>query len=512
MDNRSPSPLLLEKAALWLLAKCREFLVPLASTFAFGLYAFLFAFTNKLVNHDDASALFTKGASTAIGRWGLEIANKILPDYSLPWFYGILTLILMAAAICLILHIFSVRSKLVQALFAGAIIVFPSMTGVFSYMFMSSTYAICYLFSVIAVYLVNKDSRKGFLPAVIFQILSLSLYQAHISVAAGLLVLILIQRLLQEEDIRPIIQKGFLFVAFLIASLGTYYALTLLIQHFCGITMDGYASGSMSFSLANIPSDIVESYQTFFRYITQSYLSLIPTPASRALHYLLFLSIGIALFLRCRIQKNWHPGRILLLAAMLVILPLAMNCMHLFATNDSIHTLVAFGFSSIYVLAAVLCDGIPADTLLRRGMLNAATLALTGIILVNSFVANQSFLNLHLWYENSYAFYTSLIADIKMMPEFTEDTKLAVIGYYDAPDYFGEKFAIGNTLAGIYGFRPDVYSADRFMEYYIGFPIEFASYSEKAAIQATSQYADMAKYPYYGCMQIIDDILVVKLS
>ena len=40
----------------------------------------------------------------------------------------------------------------------------------------------------------------------------------------------------------------------------------------------------------------------------------------------------------------------------------------------------------------------------------------------------------------------------------------------------------------------------------------FATDEEVAEIMASPAYAEMAVYPYYGCMQMIDDILVVKLS
>ncbi len=514
MKNPASPPLLLEKAAAWLSAKRQEFTAPALAVFLFGLFAYCFAFTNKLVNHDDASALFTKGASTAIGRWGLELVDKILPNYSMPWFYGVITLVLMTIAICLIVHIFQIRSKVIQVLLAGAIIVFPSMTGLFSYMFMSSTYALCYLFSVLAVYLVNWDAKKGFLPAVLLQILSLSLYQAHISVAAGLLVLILIRRLLYEDDVKPIVQKGFLFVTFLIVSLGAYYLLTLLIQRWCGIHMDGYASGSLSFSLAQLPADIAEAYKTFFGYLTRGDLSLIPTPASRLLHGAVLAAAAVLLGIRCVSRKIRQPGRLLLLGAMLVILPLAMNCMHLFATVDAIHTLVAFGVSSLYVLVAILCESCISlrGQLLSRAALNAATLAMTAILFINTYIANQSFLHLHLWYENTHAFYTALVADMKQTEGFTADTKLAVMGAYQAPKHYDEKFAIGKTLAGIYGMRPEVYSADRFLEYYIGISVPFASLEEKQAIRNSEAFQEMNVYPYYGCIQMIDGILVVRLS
>lgn len=516
MDNSSSrQPLLLEKGAGWLFGKCKAYAAPILSVFFFGFLAHMFAFTNKIVNHDDVSALFTKGGSVVMGRWGLEIAEKFLPNYSMPWIYGVLSLALMAAAVCLILDLFQIRNPLLQVLTAGAIIVFPSMTGVFPYMFMSSTYTGCYFFSVLAVWLICRYPKLGLVPAIGCQIFSLSLYQAHISVAAGLLVLVLVQQLLKEDAVLSVIRRGIFFVVFLILSLGSYYLATQLILKWYGIGFNGYTSGSLSFSFANIPQDIVDAYQTFFRYFFQSYLGLIPTAASRLFHGLLLLAIGVLLAVWVLSQKKLHPGRLAMLAAMLLILPLAMNCMHIFATVESIHTLVAFGVSTVYVVAAVVCEAVfPLEDRkrIRQITLNLVTVVLLVVIAVNVFVANQCYLNLHLRYENAYAFYTSLIGQVRSLPEFTEERQLAVVGYYHQSAFYEEKFSVTSNITGTYGFLPDSYSAHEFMEYYIGFPMNFASSEEIAAIQATDAFRQMPCYPYYGSIAVIDDTIIVKLS
>ena len=140
------------------------------------------------------------------------------------------------------------------------------------------------------------------------------------------------------------------------------------------------------------------------------------------------------------------------------------------------------------------------------------SLVMALIIAGNIYLANEAYLLLHLRYENAYSFYTSLVADIKLTPGFDENTRLAVIGTYREPDYYLEQFPFSDHVTGTDGFLPDIYSKDRFLEYYIGFPIPMVSDEEIAAITATAEFEEMALYPYYGSMKLIDDILVVKLS
>jgi hypothetical protein len=89
---------------------------------------------------------------------------------------------------------------------------------------------------------------------------------------------------------------------------------------------------------------------------------------------------------------------------------------------------------------------------------------------------------------------------------------LAVIGEYRQPDYYSQQFEELHAITGVYGFVPDSYSKNYFMEYYMGFPMPFASDEEIQQITTTSEYKSMSVYPYYGSLQKIGDILVVKLS
>ena len=134
------------------------------------------------------------------------------------------------------------------------------------------------------------------------------------------------------------------------------------------------------------------------------------------------------------------------------------------------------------------------------------------VIVINTYVANQAYLHLHLRYENAYAFYSSLAADIKMQPEFDEDTRLAVVGNYQQPEFYSEQFEHIHKITGVYGFVPDNYSNESFLTYYVGFPVPFAAPEEVEAIRESEEYADMPVYPYYGSMRFFGDVLVVKLS
>ena len=128
MDTQTCHSLLLERIALRFGAGMRKYRVPAIAGMVFGMLAYLFFFTNKLVNHDEVQCLFDKGATFSSGRWGLRILEFIFPNYSMPWLYGIITIVLITLSVCLMVSIFSIRTPLLQVLLAGTVIVFlPSL-------------------------------------------------------------------------------------------------------------------------------------------------------------------------------------------------------------------------------------------------------------------------------------------------------------------------------------------------------------------------------------------------
>lgn len=515
MDLNRPRPLLLQQCGAFVSRRWKEYRLPFLAAILFGLLAYAFAFTNKLLNHDEAFSLFMKGATVDSGRWGLGLLDSIFPNISMPWIYGMMSIGFIAIAICLILRIFSIQSRLLQVLLAGCVMVFPSLIGLFGYMFTSCSFALAFLLAVLAVWFLHWDPKKGLIPGFGCMVFSLSIYQSYVSLAAGLLVLILIQRLLKGERVPSVILSGVFYVGFLAVSLGAYFAATQVFLKLLHVEMNSYASGNVSFSPLSIPANILLAYQSFFRYFTEGFRGLLPTSLSRLSHILFLAATALLLILWGLGQQKKEIGRYVLLAALLALLPLAINCMYLFTIPESIHTLVLYGFVSVYILAVIvgdICLLSGKDALLKGILLDAATLSMAVVILINLYVANAAYLNLHLRYENAYSFYASLSAQIKSMPEFQEDTKLAILGTFREPDFYTEHFSFLQELTGVKGFLPDSYSRGKFLEYYLDFPIPSPTEEETAAILRSPEYAEMAVYPYYGSLRLIGDTIVVKLS
>ncbi len=505
------SPLLFQRVLSWLGRKAKENRVPLCAALIFGFLAHGFAFANKLLNHDEANSLFSKGGSVVLGRWGLCFMDNLFPNVSMPWIYGILTIFLLAVAVCVLVHALPLKSRWAQVLAAGMVVTFPSLTGIFGYMFTSTSYALAFLLTALAVRFITCRGKWFHLAALACLVFALGIYQAFVGLCAGVLVTVVIRRLLEGEDGKTVLRDGLGYILFLALSLGVYYGIAQLALALTHQEMAGYATDGMAFSPLSLPANALRAYLTFFSLFTHGTYYLVPTKFSRILHGLLWLAAGILLIVRVRARKRDALNLVLLIAA-LVLFPLAVCCIFLFIAPDSIHTVVLYSVVDVYLLMLMLADGCPPTSRLRRAVLNALPVLCALVLTVNIYIANESYLTLHLRYENAYAFYTSLIADIKASPEFIQGSKLAVIGTWKDPGFYEEHLGFTGTLTGVTGFKPDSYSKAQFLEQYVGFDIPFATQAEEQEIAASAEFADMDVYPYYGSMRKIGDTFVVKLS
>lgn len=482
-----------------------------------GLMAYAFAFTNKLPNHDDVAGLFTKGVGIESGRFGITALGFLFPNFSMPWIYGIGSLVLLTMGNCLIVKLFQIRSPLLQFLLGGLIITFPSQTATFSYLFTAFPYAIAYWLAVLAVDLVSRSEKKYILPGVLALVGSLSIYQAYVSITAALLILLLMRKLILDEgSVRELFVQGIVYVFFLVGALGFYWLLSNLLWTVTGYSMGNYASNAVSFRLSDIPANIKLAYINCIRVLRYRHHGLIISDASVAVHLAL---VGFsALELLLYVLRTRDLPRTLLLGFLGVVLPLAINCLFLMVSSDSIHTLVLFSYTTLYVLFAFLVEAGQLRTLcfpladrLHKACLNLCILAFAWILAGNVFLANEASLSMHLSYENTYALAVSTLAQLNTIPEYTPESPVVILGEHPGTGY-SSRFLHSRRLMGVGGLSPDMYSMNDFFRYYVGVPINLVGTEDY--LQSADPYAlaQIPVYPNKGFISQVGNTFVIKLS
>ena len=493
---------LFEKAAFALAAWLKSHALPFASSLAFGLLAHMYAFSNKLLNADETSALFSKGASVTSGRWGLELTSYIFPDVSMPWIYGLISLVLLACAVCLTVDIFRIKSPLLQLMLGGVMLSFPAVLGNFCFMFTSASYALAIFLAVLSVVLFTRGGRLSCAFGIAALAFSLGIYQAYISLAAGYLVLCLIRSLLEGQDeAKTVLKRGVKYVLLLLASLGLYYGINFLVT-----TLGGHAYQEYDYmSDGGIISRLIRCYSSFAGSIFSGYFGYVNSTLSLLMH-LVLLALGLGGII-LSMAKDKSRSRRLLMALLLLIFPLSLNCMYLIASVDIIHSLVLYSFVCVYVLAAIVLDRAEGRLSLGR---DALSLALAVILAGNIFYCNKVYLKMALQYEHAYAFYTTLMAQIMETPGFNSDTVIDFVGNEAA----GVKTVDEIDTSMLTGPNDDLvntYTRVYFMKYYLG--MDFYSYREDTILNA-DWYDEMPSYPDKGSilMRPEENRIIIKLD
>ena len=484
----------------------------LLSTLVVGFLTYLFAFMHKLPNWDDASLSGLRRVGADHGRWMLNVVDLFFPDLSMPWIYGILSLIIQAIAICYILKIFTIQNKTLQCILSALIVSFPSLVGMMSYMFLSYSYSISLLLAVLAVYYIKDTdwhrlfSKRVFF-AWLFLVLSMGFYQAYVGVSVTFLLALVIKESVSDKfEIKKVIQRALWYVIFALIALISYYLLNKFIFYIFDLELGAYAADKMETgqSLYERVYWLLINQVSLVFYGTYGF---IPNWGSRLIHFVLFVYIALALFVNPIRKKEW--GRCTFLLFLCCCLPFAINCIHLVAPTGT-HSLTILPFFTLYILIGVLAqEGYNNKSYLEFDFI---CVLLFILLAHNILLANKNHLKQYIQYENATAFWNRVLMRIESQPDFNEDTRIAFVG--NPQNRVTDLSQFGNDdITGIaHGNILDIYSRTVFIKTYIGFVSDYASQQEIDKIKKTAEFKAMPIYPYDGSIKMIQGLMVVRFE
>lgn len=501
----------LERRIITCLGYIKNYKIPIISAGLTAIIAYMFMFTNKIINWDDLQFLFGKGYTVTSGRWGLELLKYILPNYSMPWFYGVMSCVLLIISTCIIIDIFKIENKVMQGILAAVIIAFPSQIGTFFYMFTSTSYAIAFLLAVLTVYFCLKQGIAIKAVGILCGVFSMGIYQAYVSVIAGFFVLLLIKDLLSgKKNWLDVIKDGVKYFACLLIIGVLYYGITACVLKIIGGELNAWANKATSDSMGII-NRIIRSYKLFAAMVLLKEYGLETTTLSWIAHIILVAFVGIASAVFMLKKKN-IANFVLFGVLTVVALPLSVNSITLLIGENGVHALTLYSFICIYIFVAVVVDLFKTQEHARiSNVFKDSVCVLMCVILAsNVYVSNKSYLKQFLVYENTFSFYQAIVTQLQQTPGFEENTKLAVIGNVEKDSSYLENFG-EDTIYGLCGFKGEAIS-EEFITYYLGFDVPIATEEEKDSLANTEDVKNMSTYPYYGYIQKIDDYIVVKLG
>lgn len=505
---------------------------------------------NTVLFKDDIRYISGCGATIGQGRWFLGILytldKKLLGSHiGSKGFTGLFTFLLVAAACCIIAGALEIKRPLSVSLLTACAVMFPYITGLFSYSYTSLYYLISVIVSLICAVLVYDAGNNLFslkqntwksivlsLLAAILLSFSTATYQTALSSFASLLTLLAIKDCIdgKNSDFPLFIKKCvFYLVCFGLAVLlylfGNKIALAI-----SGATLENHQGlqGMGQLSSSKIIRGIIKAYKQFLypQYDRLGiYLSYQMLWVYRCIVLLLVVILAKNLISQIK-SKNFTGALELFLLSL--VLPLAIQLIFIMTDPDSdkvfIHSLMRSSELFTFVSLIWVADRHSwFDQLLSGPFLKKEKIvpAISALLLLYSLVyfnyhANICYMYSEITQENAISYFNRLVLRIQSLPEYKADMNVAYLGA-DSKDETG---LVRQDLQGLY--QTPTYGStslinsfnwEDYMSFWTGFSQpQVTESSELEAIAKMAEVENMPCYPDDGSIKIINDTIVVKFS
>ena len=488
------------------------------SSLLWGLFAHGFMMANKLSFHDDINN-FGVGATFHFGRWMLSVfgvSSRVLfgtSNFSLPWFSGIICILILAIAACFILKTFDIYTPILCIAMPGIIITFPSITAVYGFMFFGIHYCIDVLFTVLSVYFFcRKKNVYGFLFGGIFFTWAIGIYQSLISFELSLLILYMIKEVIEtEKAFKDFIKEGLYYIGCCILSLIAYLLITKIT---CAVMHEPLADykGINNFGITSVSgyiTRIIQAYKVVFLILNDPHSNVFPTYTMKIIWILV---ITFEIFYTLYITfKSKNKIRVLQIIILLILLPLGLGFTYVMA--ETVSVLQMYSHTIPFILLLIILEKLLFIQNKQKIIAYIVSIIFFFSCIYYVRFANICYFKLDFQQQQAIGYYTTLISRIQNLENYTDELPVAFLNIQNIND---------KTISHVpqYDFVTLIpyndsnqeflsnYKWDDFMKMWCGYEPDYLKDTTK--LEKNPLVQDMPSYPDSGSIKIIDNIIVVK--
>lgn len=512
----------------------RLMITVLISTVLFGLFGHGMMLLNFYYAHDGCGQ-FDLGTTCALGRWVLDVFEKLhrvvwgMYTYETNWFQGLISLLFIGLTNYLIIDFLEISGKIRQILLCGILAVFPSITGLFAYMFTAPYYLFSMLLAVSAAVLAcrtaericgRKEKLLRFVAAAVILCISIGIYQAYLSHFAVVVVLFLIKKEINGEYEEN--KKRFHDILFLllVAAAGlVIYLVTNRIYLACADAGMWRYQGLDHFGISDVQgylNRISRAYYRFFIPDPDFGKNMFPFRMYTVYRLLLIPAVVLCsavLVVRRWKQSRWAGGFLLFY---ILVLPVAVNFIYILTEESAVYSLTLYAQSFVFVIFILFAERVacraPLKEWSRAGLLFVSALCLYACLFYCK-LDNVEYTKLGEYIEQNKSWYTTLVTRIKSVENFSDTLPVVYINEYEKKDedlYYDQMFSAiaispyddSNITVNGYWWKDQMFI-------YTGFHPVLESEKNFASLP---EVQSMACYPDDGSIQIVNGTVVVKFS
>lgn len=519
------------------------------SAFVVGLLVHMYKFTNTLLGHDSLFNIYGTQNVVRSGRWFLAVACSLSSFFDLPWVNGVLSLIWIGVAAAVVIDIFRIENPVLILLTGGLLVTFPAVTQTFYFEYTADGYMLAMVLAALTVRFSMIGERRKSRLFLSFCCITLTcgIYQAYVSFALVLSLGYFMTEILENRYEKKLytlwIRNQILIYGLGMAAYYVIWQIAMVCQgnlqpnQYMGIDTIGQIGPGFLW-------DAVKQTMTSFVSVFMVWNFLRRGLTMYTVLNILFL-MAAAYIVVTAVRKSrlyTRKGQMLLFLLCMAAIPFAVFIW--FFASQGIQYVVRMEQS--VCLLYILC-GVLANRWLKPGKSDTAALLLAVIIFNNGVTANMMYQYMHRCYEESYATGVEIATHIHLLDDGTQK-EIVIVGltsWFSEEEYesggglkelallksiYNNLFSAGSCpalfLSEVVGLELSYYRVNPEMEvppvdvgsnnwpvsggWTWRFPL--ADEAVKAKLIDTKQVADMPVWPAADSIQVIDDLIVIKLG
>ncbi|WP_408069715.1 glucosyltransferase domain-containing protein [Butyrivibrio sp. JL13D10] len=497
--------------------------IPVTNRFCFcvsmitGLLVHFYMLSNKITNLDDIVCVPGVGGGKVLGRWFQEPVHDLFSPWSSPALNGIMALIILSIAACVIVNTLKLKSVTGAVLVGITMMTLPSTASNMYYMYLAPTFALSILASTINVQITSKY-KFGWILGAVLQFFSMACYQAYFGLSASLFVLVYMLMLIDGGNILIIVKKGLRSIIGLgIAMAGYLVSLKFVdLSDYKGLSDIGQTSAG------DILLAILRAYHRVLQYFItapESFMKGAPTIFNR-----LLVVMAIGLFTALIIKKKIYvmPLRGILILILLIIFPFALGLVYVMAPQLShASTVMIYSYSVFYFFIIALMERILSVSSKNKVLVLFASITFIALLLefyASARVVNNAYYRSYIAQNRVMQYYNRILTKLEAAEGFKYGEPMTILGgFYPDPLPVSNHNMNGKELVDFEGatledllFLPT--NRDRVLQIWFGLETGDVTMEKKEEIMETSEFKQMPSYPADGCAAKIKDVWVVKIN
>lgn len=455
----------------------------------------------------------------ACGRWFIRLMDDAMGSVVMPPLFLAFNAFCAAAAVTLLAEWWQIQAKWAQVLAVLSLVTAPTMICLSFYVYSLYTVGFDLLVFTLAAYLLfTKRGAASFAGAVVCLCLGLAVYQGDLGITIGLVLMGLMFYCLEERSLPFIARQAGKALAAGALGFAAYYVSIHLWSALGGVPLAdrGGLNGMTPLTLlAGIPGRLRGCYHNFKEY----FYHLGTNHLGKILLFCLLCAVFVlgAGFVKLVLRRKPQAA---LLAVCGLALPVGLNVVYL-AMDLDFHLDVSMPLQFMLPFALALAVRSQPLVFPRVWPARLVRLAAGGgaalLCWVCCVTAYASYYTLALAYRYVDTLSVGILSRVMSDERYTPDTRVLIAG---APDeeqsqkfnflreksLYHEDMVIWNNGMGILG------GWMHYMYDYHGVFLGEVDLTEYYAVADSAAYAAMPCYPTAGCIELFDDIMVVKLQ